>query len=93
MSILGRLVRVLAGDGIGSMMEHADALLLGRLTYEGFASSWPLRSGDAYTDEINSMPKYVASRTLTEATWNSSIIKGEVADEVAGLKANRAATF
>jgi dihydrofolate reductase len=68
------------------LMENADALLLGRLTYEGFASSWPLRSGDAYTDKINSMPKHVASRTLTEATWNSSIIKGEVADEVAGLK-------
>lgn len=64
------------------LMENADALLLGRLTYEVFAETWPLRSGDAYTDKINSMPKYVASRTLTKATWNSSIINGEVADEV-----------
>ena len=68
------------------MMENADALLLGRLTYEGFASAWPSRSGDPYTDKINTMPKYVASRTLTEATWNASIIVGDVADEVARLK-------
>ncbi|HEU4750647.1 MAG TPA: dihydrofolate reductase family protein, partial [Acidimicrobiia bacterium] len=47
---------------------------------------WPQRSGDPYTDKINSMPKYVASRTLKEATWNASIIKGDVATKVAKLK-------
>lgn len=68
------------------LMEPAEALLLGRATYEGFASAWPQRSGDPYTDKINSMPKYVASRTLKEATWNASIIKGDVATKVAKLK-------
>ena len=47
------------------LLFAADALLLGRATYEGFAEAWPQRSGDAYTDRINEMPKHVASRTLT----------------------------
>jgi dihydrofolate reductase len=64
----------------------ADALLLGRVTYEGFAQAWPKRSGDEFTDKINSMPKYVASNTLKDATWNASIIRGDVAAEVAKLK-------
>lgn len=63
----------------------ADALLLGRATYEVFAQAWPPRDGE-YADRINSMPKYVASRTLDEATWNATIIKGDVAEEVAKLK-------
>jgi dihydrofolate reductase len=68
------------------LLFAADALLLGRVTYEGFVGAWPARSGDAYTDRINAMPKYVASRTLTEATWNSAVIDGDVADEVIRLK-------
>jgi dihydrofolate reductase len=69
------------------LLEPAEALLLGRATYEGFASAWPQRSGDPYTDKINAMPKYVASRTLTEATWNASILEGDAAEAVAALKA------
>jgi dihydrofolate reductase len=68
------------------LLEPAEALLLGRVTYEGFASAWPQRSGDPYTDKINAMPKHVASRTLTDATWNASILQGDTAEAVAALK-------
>ena len=68
------------------LLFAADALLLGRATYEAFAQAWPERSGDEYTDRINSMPKHVASRTLSEATWNATIIQGDVAEAVAELK-------
>jgi dihydrofolate reductase len=73
-------------DYARKLLFDADALLLGRATYESFAEAWPARSGDEYTDRINGLPKYVASRTLQEATWNATIIKGDVAEEVAGLK-------
>jgi dihydrofolate reductase len=69
----------------GKLLSSADAMLLGRVTYEGFAESWPARAG-ADADQFNSMPKYVASRTLTEATWNATLIQGDVAEEVARLK-------
>jgi dihydrofolate reductase len=68
------------------LLTAADVLLLGRETYEGFAAAWPQRSGDAYSDRINRMPKLVASRTLREATWNATIIEGDVAEAVAELK-------
>ena len=68
------------------LLFSADALLLGRATYEGFAQAWPSRSGDEYTDRINAMPKYVASRTLEDATWNAEIIEGDVAEAVSVLK-------
>jgi dihydrofolate reductase len=65
----------------------SDALLLGRVTYEEFAASWPLRSGDPFTDRMNSLPKYVASTTLQEPLgWNATLLKGDVAAEVANLK-------
>ena len=69
-----------------SLLFAADALLLGRKTYEGFASSWPQRSGDDYTDRINAMTKFVASRTLRDATWNATVLEGDVAQAVATLK-------
>lgn len=65
----------------------SDTLLLGRATYEGFVAAWPQRAGtDAFADRINAMPKYVATRTLQAAEWNTTIIKGDVAEEVARLK-------
>jgi dihydrofolate reductase len=67
------------------LMESADALLLGRVTYEGFAEAWPAQEGPE-ADHMNSLPKYVASRTLTETTWNATLIEGDVAEEVAKLK-------
>lgn len=68
------------------LLFAADALVLGRKTYEAFAQAWPTRSGDAYTDRINAMPKYVASRTLRETTWNATVLEGDVAEAVARLK-------
>jgi dihydrofolate reductase len=58
---------------------------VGRLTYEGFVQAWPSRTGE-YADRINSLPKYVASNTLEEATWNATILQGDVAEKVAELK-------
>jgi dihydrofolate reductase len=68
------------------LLFGADALLLGRVTYEVFAEAWPSRASDDYTDRINSLPKHVASRTLTETTWNASLIEGDVAKQIAALK-------
>lgn len=63
-----------------------DALLCGRVTYQGFAGVWPTRRGKI-ADQINSMPKYVASRTLQEPlAWNATLIKGDVAEEIRKLK-------
>jgi dihydrofolate reductase len=65
----------------------ADALLLGRTTYEAFAAAWPQMGGDnGYGDRMNNLPKYVASNTLTETEWNATVIKGDLADEVTRLK-------
>jgi len=64
----------------------AEALLLGRRTYEGFAAAWPEREGE-FADKFNSMPKYVVSSTLEAAEWNNStILKGDLADEVVKLR-------
>jgi dihydrofolate reductase len=53
----------------------ADALLLGRVTYEGFAAAWPSRTDDVgFADKFNSMPKYVASTTLRDPEWNNSAV-------------------
>jgi dihydrofolate reductase len=64
----------------------ADALLLGRTTYEIFASSWPSRSGDAFSDRMNNMPKFVVSKTLKAPEWNASVIDGDAVEEVSKLK-------
>lgn len=67
------------------LLEPADALVLGRKTWEVFADSWPERSG-AIADQFNEMPKYVASRTLTDPRWNSEVLEGDVVEAVARLK-------
>jgi dihydrofolate reductase len=64
----------------------ADALLLGRVTYEGFAAAWPSRDGE-FADKFNTMPKYVVSSTLENPAWNNStVLRGDVAEEVSKLK-------
>jgi dihydrofolate reductase len=64
----------------------SDALLLGRKTYEGFAAAWPSRDG-GFADKFNSMPKYVVSSTLQNPEWNNStVLNGDLAQEVAKLK-------
>src|SRR5438045_8582311 len=69
-------------------LYSSDALVLGRVTYEGFAAAWPgmeESTGD-FGKKMNSMPKFVASRTLTNAEWNATILEGELAEEVEKLK-------
>jgi dihydrofolate reductase len=64
----------------------AEALLLGRVTYEGFAKAWPFRD-DEFANKFNSMPKYVVSSTLEDPEWNNStVLKGDVAEQVSRLK-------
>lgn len=69
-----------------NLLFAADALLLGRKTYDIFAASWPSRSGDPVSDRMNSVPKYVVSSTLKTGSWNATVLKGNVAEEVAALK-------
>jgi dihydrofolate reductase len=65
---------------------ESQALLLGRVTYEGFAAAWPSRQGE-FADKFNSMPKYVVSSTLEDPEWsNSTVLKGDVVDEVTRLR-------
>src|SRR5436190_7172357 len=64
----------------------AEALLLGRRSYEWLAGRWPSRSGEL-ADRLNSMPKYVVSSTLEDPDWhNSTVLKGDLMDEVSKLK-------
>src|SRR5437867_3571882 len=65
---------------------EAEALLLGRRTYEGFAAAWPTMKGE-FADKFNSMPKYVVSSTLEDPEWNNStVLAGDVVDEVSKLR-------
>ena len=64
------------GQAVGAMMAQNDAMLLGRVTYEGFAAAFGGQSG-GMADQMNNTPKYVVSRTLTSADWqNSTLISG-----------------
>ncbi|MDQ2773071.1 MAG: dihydrofolate reductase family protein [Bacteroidota bacterium] len=64
-----------------------DALLLGRVTYQSFAAAWPtMKDEEQFADRMNSLPKFVASRTLATAEWNAEILQGDVAEAVAALK-------
>jgi dihydrofolate reductase len=74
---------------LDELLFAPDALLIGRKTYEGFATVWPTREGKM-ADKINSMPKYVASRTLkAPLQWNATLIEGNAAVEIKALKAER----
>jgi dihydrofolate reductase len=69
----------------------ADAMLLGRKTYEGLAAVWPQLVDDPtlglFADRLNSMPKYVASRTLRgPLEWNATLLEGDLAESVTGIK-------
>jgi len=66
--------------------RESDALLLGRVTYEGFADAWPSREGE-FADLFNNMPKHVVSSTLENPEWNNTaVVSGDLAEEVAKLK-------
>jgi dihydrofolate reductase len=81
-----------SGDASLEQLMLADALVLGRKTYEGLAAVWPqlaeVPTMARFAGRINSMPKYVGSRTLSEPLeWNATLIKGDLAEGVAALKA------
>src|SRR3954471_15018282 len=66
----------------------SDALLLGRVTYAGFAEAWPSRSGE-FADKFNGMRKYVVSSTLEDPEWNNStVLNGDLEEEVSKLRQN-----
>jgi dihydrofolate reductase len=74
------------GQAVGSLVAVNDAMLLGRLTYEGFAAAFGGQSG-GMADQMNGTPKYVVSSTLTSADWqNSTLINGDVAARISALK-------
>jgi dihydrofolate reductase len=77
------------GEGERFKLEETmatDALLLGRVTYEGFAQAWPSREGE-FADKFNSMPKYIVSSTLHDPEWNNStVLQGDLATSVSKLK-------
>jgi dihydrofolate reductase len=79
-------------DGARFKLEEtldAEAVLLGRATYEAFAASWPSPEG-AFADKLNAMPKYVVSSTIHDPTWaNATVLEGEVVEQVAKLRAGQ----
>lgn len=81
------------GEGDRFKLEETmstDALLLGRRTYEGFAAAWPSREGE-FAEKFNAMPKYVVSSTLRDPAWNNTtVLAGDLAQEVARLRESAA---
>jgi len=81
------------GDGTGlkvqtDLLFGSDALLMGGRTYPPMAQAWMARSGDPFSDRMNSMAKYVVSSTLTDPEWpNTTVIRGDVIAEITRLKA------
>jgi dihydrofolate reductase len=70
-----------------TQMLDADALLLGRKTYQAFANVWPSTSGLlGLADRMNEMPKFVASRTLRKVEWNATLLQGDLAESIADLR-------
>jgi dihydrofolate reductase len=68
------------------LLDSADVLLLGRRTYEGLSAAYQAMASSPFVDRMNSIPKFVASTTLSEASWNATVIPGDVAGFVADLK-------
>lgn len=80
------------GAAIGAVMERTEALLFGRRTWQAMAAAWPERAGDPFADQMNGMPKHVASRTLTQddLTWSGSTVL-PVDDAIGAIRELRAA--
>src|SRR5260370_29894510 len=79
------------GAAVGGMMTGSDAMLLGRQTYDEFASYWPgAGPADPTTAQMNGTPKYVVSTTLEKADWqNSTVVSGDVKAELLKLKQDK----
>ena len=79
------------GSVIDATMQRAEALLFGRRTWQGMAAAWPDRAGDPFADQMNAIPKYVASRTLAEGdlSWpNTTLLPAD--DALGAIVALRA---
>jgi dihydrofolate reductase len=75
------------GSAIDEVMAGTEALLFGRRTWQTMAAAWPARAGDPFADRMNEIPKYVASRTLTEVDltwWNSTLLPAD--DAIAAIR-------
>lgn len=69
------------------LLFESDALLMGRVTYQGMSQAWPKsKDENGFAERMNSLPKFVPSRTLHELEWNATLIEGDVAEEVTRLK-------
>src|SRR6516164_9318291 len=77
------------------LLFASDALLLGRVTYEGFAAAWPDMEHEegTFAEKMNRMPKYVASRTMKTLEWNATLLEGDVAAAIGDLKRESDRTF
>lgn len=75
-----------SGAVIGAGIDRLDALLLGRKTYDIFAGYWPNQGDDPIAVKFNAVPKFVASRTLTDPTWEGTTVVSDVATEVRAIK-------
>jgi dihydrofolate reductase len=67
-------------------LGNYDAFVMGRVTYEKFFANWGPSAGNPYIDRINAMPKYVASRSLTETAWNATLLGPDPSSAIARLK-------
>jgi dihydrofolate reductase len=75
------------GEAMMAQLNAQDAVLLGRVTYEEWASYWPTAPDEPFASYINTTPKYVVSTTLKSVEWsNSTLLKGNLAEELAQLK-------
>ena len=77
------------GDEVAQLQHRllfkSDALLLGRVTYQGFAKAWPdMTDDDGFAERMNSLPKFVVSNTLKETEWNASLIQEDAKEDVVG---------
>jgi dihydrofolate reductase len=68
-------------------LDNYDAFIMGRVTYERFRDNWSSSGGDPYFDRIGAMPKYVASQSLTDVTWNATLLGPDVVAAIERLKA------
>jgi dihydrofolate reductase len=68
-------------------LDNYDAFVMGRVTYERFLENWAPVGGNPYIDRINAMPKYVASRSLAEVTWNATLLGPDIVGAIERLKA------
>ena len=82
------------GTVIGEVMDRTEALLFGRRTWDGMAAAWPGRAGDPYADQMNAVPKYVVSRTLSaeeaSSRWNNTTLLDGGGDGIEAIRSLRA---